>query len=534
MPTVTQILKGHVTLEVECIDRLYLNGYVPKLQLPGDLIKFLVKHRNHAIPSPALLGKITGTFVESVKRYAREQDIPIVHFEKGQRKDDIAAQYRAKYTKEEGVVFIGVAQEKATAFKAVKKTKPGWVGFDYSRQFVFVNHYYFYIQDKEFGPAFIKICTYFPFPIRLCLNGHEWAKRQLEKEQIGYESLDNGFLSCARSERLQQICDCLGPVEVVTFFDKWVDLLPFPLNLEDRFSGYSHRLSVWQVETSLTQVFDRPVRGREFFEEVIRENIDLGRPDRVQLLFERNITKRTPSKFRTRVITHGVHPSIHIEFKKSHVKQYFKEGRALRTETTINDPDDFGLKKHISNLPYLQKLGRHINRRLLDVQRVSPNCDLSKESIERIVQPTEHDGQRAPGLKFGDPRVMGLFLALCLFVHLFDGFTNRALRAQVASLLGVGVDEYTASQMTYDLRRLRLKGIISRVPSSNRYLLTPYGRRAVIFFTRLNARVFNPALTMFHQSPPQGIPPPPLRKALEKVDHEIDSLIAQANLLKAA
>ncbi|MGW8179475.1 MAG: hypothetical protein ACWGQW_12060 [bacterium] len=264
---------------------------------------------------------------------------------------------------------------------------------------------------------------------------------------------------------------------------------------------------------------------------MIRENIDLGRPDRVQLLFERTITKRTPTKFRTRVITHGVHPSIHIEFKRSHVKQYFKEGRALRTETTINAPNDFGVKKHISNLPYLQKLGRHINRRLLDVQRVSHNCDLSAESIERIVQPTEHDGQRAPGMKFGDPRVMGLFLALSLFVHLIDGFTNRSLRVQVASLLAAG--QYTTGQMTYDLRRLRLKGIISRVPSSNRYLLTPYGRRVAIFFTRLNARVFNPAFISFQKASHDGVPPP-LRKAIESVDREIDSLIAQAELLKAA
>ena len=533
MPTVAEILDGHVVLEVECIDRLYLNAYVPKLQLPGDLIRFLIEHRKYPIPSPALLGKMTESFVESVKRYANEHNIPIVHFEKGQRKDDIAAQYRAKFSKEEGVVFIGVAQEKSTAFKAVKKTKPGWVSFDYSRQSVFVNHYYFYIQDREFGPAFIKICSYMPFAIRVCLNGHEWVKCQLEKEGIGYESLDNGFLSCASPKRLQEICDLLGPEHIVGFFDKWVELLPFPLNAEDRLSGYSHRLSVWQVETSLTQVFDRPVRGREFFEEVIRENIDLGRPDRVQLLFERKITKRTPTKFRTRVITHGVHPSIHIEFKKSHVKQYFKEGRALRTETTINDPKDFGVKKHISNLPYLQKLGRHINRRLLDVQRVSHNCDLSAESIERIVQPTEHDGQRAPGLKFGNPRVMGLFLALCLFVHLFDGFTNRSLRVQVASLLGVGLDHYTTGQMTYDLRRLRLKGIISRVPSTNRYLLTPYGRRVVIFFTRLNARVFSPAFISFQQTPFDGLPSS-LRRALEKVDREIDSLIAEAELLKAA
>jgi hypothetical protein len=110
------------------------------------------------------------------------------------------------------------------------------------------------------------------------------------------------------------------------------------------------------------------VRGREFFEAVIRENLDLGRPDRVQLIFDRKIIKTTPGQFRTRVIEDGVLPSLHIEYKTSRVKQYFKEGRALRTETTITDPKDFGVNKNLSQLPYLEQIGRQINRRLLDVQ----------------------------------------------------------------------------------------------------------------------------------------------------------------------
>ncbi len=203
----------------------------------------------------------------------------------------------------------------------------------------------------------------------------------------------------------------------------------------DRALGYEWELSIWQMEVSLTQVFDRPLRGRQFFEEVIRDNLDLGRPDRVQLIFERAVTKKTPGRFRTRVIQGGVHPSLHIEYKKFHLKQYFKEGRALRTEGTFNNPKDFGVNKGLRNLPYLQQLGRRINRRLLDVQRVSYNCGMSDESIEKVVQPSvTEDGQRAPGLKFGDPRVMALFLALTLFTNLVHGFRNWELRPFVADL----------------------------------------------------------------------------------------------------
>ena len=129
----------------------------------------------------------------------------------------------------------------------------------------------------------------------------------------------------------------------------------------DRAAGYTHRLALQQVEVSLTQVFARPVQGRHFFEAVIRENLDLGRPDRVGLLFPHRITRDTPPPawgYRTRVITDGVEPSLHIEYKSSHVKQYFKEQRALRTETTINNPTDFYVAKAVPNLVAPARPGR--------------------------------------------------------------------------------------------------------------------------------------------------------------------------------
>jgi hypothetical protein len=159
------------------------------------------------------------------------------------------------------------------------------------------------------------------------------------------------------------------------------------LSREDRQAGYDWQLSIWQMEVSLTQIFDRPQKGREFFEEVMRDNLDLGRPDRLPLIFERRVTKATPGPFRTRVMQEGVHPSLHIQYKNFDLNQYFKEGRGLRTEGTFRNPKDFEVNKGLANLPYLQRLGRHINRRLLDVERVSHNCGLTGDSIQKVVQP---------------------------------------------------------------------------------------------------------------------------------------------------
>jgi hypothetical protein len=248
----------------------------------------------------------------------------------------------------------------------------------------------------------------------------------------------------------------------------------------------------------------------------------------VQLIFERRITSRTPGRFRTRVIQDGVLPSLHIEYKSFDLKQYFKEGRALRTEGTFCDPRDFNLNKGLSNFGALQQLGRQINRRLLEVEQVSQNCGLSADGIQSMVQPTvTADGQKAPGLRFGDPRVMALMLALSLFTPLINGFRNQDLRRNVTHLLGVSAGSYTAQQATYDLRRLCRKGLLQRCPGTQRYRVTADGWKVARFYARLEARVFRPALTAL-QGRGLADPSPKLSRALAKVDHEIDTLITTA------
>ena len=165
---------------------------------------------------------------------------------------------------------------------------------------------------------------------------------------------------------MQAIADGLDAATIEALLRKWLARLPHPFTPEDQEAGYRYDLSILQAEFSLTQVLDAPRQGRLLFEQIIRDNLDIGRPSQVQLLFLRRITKRTPGRFRTRVITDGVVPSLHIDYKSSRVKQYHKEGRALRTETTINDTRDFGIGKRLHNLPALRQLAFSANRRLAE------------------------------------------------------------------------------------------------------------------------------------------------------------------------
>ena len=317
MATISSLLSEHVSLEIRSVDRIFLAGYVPRLQCDGQLVRFLNDRAGGTIPSPAMLGRIGRAYVEEINRFAKTNEIPVVRFAKSDVKEDVARPYMQAAEREgrSGVVMLGVAQEKAWAWR-------GWRDgghdahphFEFARQAVFVNHHYWYIFDPDWGPSFIKTNAYSPYPVWIYLNGHEWAKRQATRAGIEFAPLDNGFRACDRPERLAAICNRLSERDIFQFCDRWTRQLPSPFTQPER-GRYGYRYSVRQVEMSDTRVFDRPAAGRAWFEQTIRDQLDLGRPDKVQIVFDRTITKRTPGRFQTKVITKGVEPVIQAHYK---------------------------------------------------------------------------------------------------------------------------------------------------------------------------------------------------------------------------
>jgi hypothetical protein len=525
---VAEVIREHVTLEVEGIDRMYLNVYVPKLQYENGVVGFFRNHRGYTFASSALMDPITKDFIRRVSDFTARAGIPLFTFQKGERKDDVMKEYLARFKGKEGVLFVGKAQEKTPVFRTEKRRNPE-TGQTYPwivRTTAMVNHFYFYCVDEDFGPFFIKFCSYFPYNAKLCINGHEYVKCQLAQRGVAFEALDNGVLSCENPKLLQSLCDGLSARKIDALLRKWLRRLPHPFTPADRAAGYRYDVSILQAEFSLTQVLDRPVSGRIFFEEVIRENLDIGRPDQVQLIFNRRVSKRTPGRFRTRVLTEGVTPSLHIDYKRSRIKQYHKEGRALRTETTINDTRDFDIGKLLHNLPALRKVGFQANRRLLDVQRISHDCTLGEDAFQQVSRPIEVQGQRASALPFGDPRVQALFQALLLFCLLPRGFANKDLRERLALLLGEPPNSMTAGRMTYNLRRLRLHGLIERIPKTHRYHVTTAGLRTSMFYTRTYNRIFRPGLARIA---PEAIDEE-LRPSFDNLDKALNEWIQRAGI----
>jgi hypothetical protein len=530
--TVDDVLDGHTVLDIQCLDRLYLSGFVQSLQTPGGVVYFLHEHRGMPIASPAVFEQISARFRDGMRHYAEANHIPVVRFRRDDRKVEVMRPHldRAARTGRSQVAAIGVAQEFAVVWTARKRdTNPAKSPqFSFTKERRRVTVYYLYVWDDDFGPAFVKICSYFPYPIKMWVNGHEWAKRQATKAGIGFTALSNGFASCDDPAALQAICDRLGPGRIQVFFERWTSRLPLPLTTTDRDAGFWWDLTMRQVETSRTIVFDAPRHARSFFEALVADNLDLGRPESVEIIFGRQRGRKAGGVFKTAIDRQTQGVTINVFYKHSRAKQYLKDGRALRIETVINDAYDIGCQRLLPNLDDLQTKARAINQQLLDTERVGQGTVLASPVFERIAQSTVTDGgRRAPALRFGDPRVQALAGASASMLFAVTDITNKSLRALMTGLLGTS---YSMNQASYDLARLRLNGLIVRVPDHNRYTLTPDGIQFAIFYTKVHDRVLRPLLAIRDQ--PHT--PPELRAALRTIDQAIDQRLAHARLPAAA
>jgi hypothetical protein len=534
--TAADMAAGHVRLDISCPDRLYLNGYVNKLQTPGGVVYFFRDHRGKPIVSPALFEPVGEKFRRDMNNWAQASGIPVIRFRAGDRKADVMAPYleAAAASGRSQVAAIGCAQEFQSVRTARKRdTDPGGCPqFSFTKEQRRVSVFCLYIFDEQMGPGFIKICTCFPYPVKVWVNGHEWAKRQAAAAGIGFTALSNGFASCEDPAALQQICDRFGPGTVQVWFERWMARIPLPLDDADRDAGYWWELSMRQIETSRTLVFGDDVHARAFFGALLRDNMDLGRPENVELLFRRGQPKGRPAAppargFRTATDRHCGMVTINVSCKSSRLKQYLKDGIALRIETVVNSPDDLGCRRLLSNLPELQAKARAINDRLLHTETAGRGTALVSPVIERITRPTvTGDGRKAPALRSGDLRVQALAGATAAMLFTVTGITNKTLRGLMTGLLH---RPYSMNQASYDLSRLARNGLIQRVPGHNRYALTPDGLLFACFCTKVYDHILRPLM-----APDRPNAPPELLAALDTLGQLVTGHITKARVPIAA
>ena len=368
---VGDLLDGHVRLDVECLDRIYLNGYVPGLQVGGQVASFMTAHLKVPMPSPAIMEKLGTRFRREVKDFAAARGVPVIKFAKTDRKQEVMAPFIARQAKTgvPGVAAIGVAQEFQNVFAASQPAGRGDTGnlvwFKFYRADRRVTCFYFYLWDEDFGPAFIKVCAYFPYPVKVWLNGHEWAKRQAVHAGLGFTELSNGFATCEDPVRLRAICDRLGPGTIEVFFERWMSQLPLTQGdqhhhglpalpegaaprVTDRAGGYWWELSMRQVEVSRTMVFDAPRHARSFFEALVVDNLDIGRPESVELIFQGHRghwgRPKTEQTYKTKIVTREtIGVTVNAFYKNSRIKQYLQR----RPRATGRDSDQQARRRRL-------------------------------------------------------------------------------------------------------------------------------------------------------------------------------------------
>jgi hypothetical protein len=342
-----------------------------------------------------------------------------------------------------------------------------------------------------------------------------------------------GFASCEDPAALQQICDRFGPGTVQVWFERWMARLPLPLTGADRDAGYWWELSMRQTETSRTLVFDDDCHARAFFEALLCENMDLGRPENVELLFRRGQRLGRPTLppagggFKTKIDRYCDLVTLNVFYKNSRLKQYLKDGVALRIETVVNDPKDLRCNRQLQNLPELQARARAINARLLHTETAGQGTALVSPVIERITRPTlTGEGRKAPALRFGDLRVQALAGAIAAMLFTVTGITNKTLRGLMTGLLH---RPYSMNQASYDLSRLTRNGLITRAPGRNRYTLTRDGLLFAHFYTKVYDHVLRPLM-----APDRPNAPPELAAALDTLDQLVAGHIARGRVPTAA
>ena len=533
--TAAEVLSGHVTLEVRCTGRAMLTFRQPRLQYGQGIHRFFCQHRGNRFVSSALMLPMTEHFAAGIRHYTGTRRLDLVRFARGQSKDQLAKGYLAGKSGGDQILFAGVAQEKNRVWRTARRRDPvtgkpyPWL---YQEQ-AMAGHWYFYGSGADFGPFHIKFCGYFPYTGQIYFNGHEYAKQQCLKEGIAFTALDNAFGAVSDAEAAQRICDGLTDQKTCRFAGKWLARLPQPFTRADQDADYRWQLSDGQIEFSTTMALDRPLSGRIFSGQLIRDNPGIGRPDKVNIVFGRTIRQRgknrTPGTFRTQVITSGTCPCLYLFYRKTQDWQYLKEGRALRTETTCCQPRDLGIGKELTNLAAMAKAGYAASRRLPGRRMHQPRPSRRSRRPGDAHQPG-HQHHLHPRSRHALPRPprpgapFGLLRARAPARRLHQPRPAAPPRPPA----GKRSRGHVRRPDQLGLRRLRDCQIIERIPHSRSYQLTPGGLSTALFFTRLTRRVIIPALAeLTGASPPPGSP---LRQADRACKTAIADLAAQASL----
>ena len=522
-----------------CFDRILLNGLIQPFQQPERVVGFFNTYRQLYPVTRYTLRTIADQFQQWVKERAGKRNIPIVDAPDG-RRDEFVDPYFER-AKPNSIVVIIKGREPARIMIAIGDKVANRWHLQIAKRWVV--QYNFYINDRNWGRMFVRMCPYLPFSARICLNQHHWLAIRLSENGIRFKQLANAFLKCAAPDRLQALANSLTPQDLLTCGQKWLaQLTPFFSAREREEAGCRHRLFFSQVEFCDNLVFRRRSALDNLGERLLDANRTIGQPKKITMIFGRRITKHYRGKLQTEIEDMDLpNPVIRSHYGSGFIKQYVRDHLILRTESASNNVKDYGVNKSVKNLPVLRERLSAINDNYLNVQQDILETFVDRGQLRKLAEPTiTPTGRRIPGLKLDHPRQLALMHALVRFAHIAAGntFTTAEIHPAVIEALGCPPELYTLGSLRYDLSKLRAKGLVAKLPNSRRYQVLPHGYSICLVFLKLFERVYAP-LTAGLLSPIkadaklQAKRRTQLDRLYQRVIDDLDTLV-QAVGLKAA
>ena len=523
-----------------CFDRILLNGLIRPFQQPERVVGFFNSYRQLYPVTRYTLRNIADEFQHWVKERAAKRNIPILDEPDG-RRDEFVDPY-FEHAKPDSVVMILKAREPARIMIAIGDKLTNRWHLQIAKRWVV--QYNFYINDRNWGRMFVRMCPYLPFSARICLNQHHWLANRLRERGIRFKQLANAFLKCAAPDRLQALANSLLARDLLTCGQKWLaQLTPFFSAREREEAGCRHRLFFSQVEFCDNLVFRRRSALDNLGERLLDANRTIGQPKKITMIFGRRITKQYRGKLQTEIEDMDLpNPVIRSHYGNGFIKQYVRDHLILRTESASNNVKDYGVNKSVENLAVLRERLSAINDSYLNVQQDILETFVDRGQLRKLAQPTiTPTGKRIPGLKLDHPRQLAVMHALVRFAHIAAGntFTTAEIHPAVIEALGCTPEHYTLGSLRYDLSKLRAKGLVTKLTNSRRYQLLPHGYSICLVFLKLFERVYAP-LTAGLLSPIKGDAKLEARKRsqldrlYQRVVDDLDALVRAVGLKAAA
>jgi len=531
--------KDTIRFHYRCFDRLLLNATIQPFQQEKRVVGFFWAYRKLYPVSRKVLRDIATQFHNWVQNRCPQWRVPLIKDSddpEARRDKQLDAYF--KRAPEDRIVSILRAREPARILTAIGKKEENRWHLKYKQKWV--DQYNFYINDSQWGRMFIRVCPYFPFPLRLCLNQHYWLAQQMRHKGMRFRQSTNAFAQCADPAALQQLADSLTADDLQRLGQKWLpQLIPFFTPRERRYAGIDHRLFFAQVEYCDNLIFRRRAALDRMAERLLDANRTIGQPRKLTLIFGRKITKSYTGKLQTVIEDRDLpFPVIRSHYRNGFAKQYVRDRANLRTEPATNNVRDYGVNKAIENLPLLRQRQSAIIDRYLEVQQDILVSFIARGHLHKLSQPTIlSNGKRVPGLKLDQPRLLSLMPALVRFSHIAagDSFSTKEIHADTAEALGRTTGDYTLASLRYDLSKLRAKGFVQRLDKSRRYRLTRAGYRVCVVFLKLFEKLYAPLTSGIlkpfkHDHHVHNDKTAPLDKLYRRVAQALDELVDAVGL----